>query len=529
MRTGRLLAGRYRLRRQVGVGGMSVVWCAHDEVLGRDVAVKMLAPHTAADPAFVDQVHREARAVAALHHPNIVEVYDYGQDEAAGPARPYVVMELVDGPSLAQLFTGGALPWPRAVAICAQVAAALTAAHARGIVHRDVKPGNVLVTEAEVKLVDFGISATTGEPDDPDGQVLGTPAYLAPERIDGAPVSPAADVYSLGLLLYRALAGRMPWPAATTVEMLVAHREQEPAPLPPIAQLPPEVVRLCRRCLHKRPQDRPDAAEAARVLGLAAGLVAAAPPQAHLATGGARPAAAFGADTGRPGSTGPATKALANPFGRPRRRPGRRRTALGLSTAAAVLVSGAAGAVWLGDETDAGQISPLAAPPAAVAAPKQPEPRCEVRYAVRRAVGGKFSAAVTVANTGTAPISDWRLTFTFPAEQELIRGWNARWRQVGRTVQATGGDLPARASAATRLDGTYRETTALPAEFRLNGTACATVLSAADQTVPPARTTAHRGNGGERKNNADDRDEKGEGKKQGKGRGPGKGNKGKRD
>ncbi|OJF10138.1 hypothetical protein BG844_33860 [Couchioplanes caeruleus subsp. caeruleus] len=492
---------------------MSVVWCAHDEVLGRDVAVKMLAPNTAADPQFVHQVHREARAVAALHHPNIVDVYDYGQDEAAGPARPYVVMELVDGPSLAQLITDGGLPWPRAVAICAQVAAALTAAHARGVVHRDVKPGNVLVIDADVKLVDFGISASAGDSDGSDGQVLGTPAYLAPERIDGTPVSPAADVYALGLLLYRALTGHLPWPAATTGEMLAAHRYDEPAPLPPIAQLPPEVVQLCRRCLHKRPGDRPDAAEAARILARAAGTVAATPAWPGSA-------AAFRAALDRTATVGRPTKTLAS-------RPHRRRTVLGLSTAAAVVVSAAAGVAWLGDGTGTAQVSPLAAPPAAAAAPPQPSPRCEVRYAVRQAVDGRFSAAVTVANTGTAPIRDWRLTFTFPAEQDLIHGWNADWRQVGRTVQAQGGDLPARASASTRLDGTYRKATALPAEFRLNGTPCETVLSAADQSVRPTRTVAREKEGKDDQGGKDDgqkydEDENDRTHKGGKGKGKGR-------
>lgn len=466
-----------------------MVWCAHDEVLGRDVAVKVLTPDTAPSPQVLQQVHREARAVAALHHRNIVEIYDYGQlSEDGGPAQPYVVMELLDGPSLAQVLVDGALPWHRAVAVCAQVAAALTAAHARGIVHRDVKPANVLVTDAEVKLVDFGISAMVGEADESDGQVLGTPAYFAPERIDGGPVSAAADVYALGLVLYRTLTGHLPWPAATAGEMLAAHRHEEPAPLPPIARLPPEVVHLCQQCLRKDPADRPDAVEAARVLALAAGLVPAPLPIAGAAASAESP-----------------TVTLKIPAGS-----GRRRTALALTGAAALLLTAGVGVTWPGETGDI-QVPALAAPPAVAAAPQQPDSSCSVRYAVRRAVKGGFTAAVTIANTGPTTIRDWRLTFTFPAEQTLTRGWNATWRQTGRTVQARGGDLPARASASTGLDGTYRAATALPTEFRLNGTRCDLVLSAAEQAEPPTRTIAHE-NDQEAKNDKRNKGKGGHGK-----------------
>lgn len=141
MESGHLLNGRYRLVDRLGAGGMSVVWRAHDEVLGRDVAVKMLSPELAADPQLLQRVRLEARSAARLRHPNIVEVYDYGEAaDGAGHRLPYVVMEVVEGRSLAQLLTGGALPWRLAVLICAQVAAALAAAHDRGVVHRDVNP-----------------------------------------------------------------------------------------------------------------------------------------------------------------------------------------------------------------------------------------------------------------------------------------------------------------------------------------------------------------------------------------------------
>ncbi|MEU4427708.1 serine/threonine-protein kinase, partial [Actinoplanes sp. NPDC024001] len=261
--------GRFRLRDRLGAGGMAVVWRAHDEVLGRDVALKVLSPDLAQDVSLLARIRDEARAVARLRHPNIVDVYDYG--EAPGPL-PYVVMEVAEGRSMAQLLTAGALPWRVAVLITAQVAAALAAAHEQGVVHRDVKPGNVMVGGARVKLVDFGISASSGDDDRSAGLLLGTPAYLAPERLERGVVRPAADVYALGLLLYRALAGRLPWQASTTTEMLVAHRYQEPAPLPRVAGLPAEVAALCRQCLAKDPEQRPSAAEAAAVLATVAGL-----------------------------------------------------------------------------------------------------------------------------------------------------------------------------------------------------------------------------------------------------------------
>jgi serine/threonine protein kinase len=181
-----------------------------------------------------------------------------------------VVMELVDGQSLDDLVESGPLAWPTAVAICADVASALAAVHARGLVHRDIKPANVLLTERGAKVVDFGISAIAGDQADHAGEdLLGTPAYLAPERLDGAPTAPATDVYALGLLLYKTLTGRLPWDADTPAKMLSAHRYRKPAPLPPIEGLPPGIADLCLRCLAKPPADRPSAEEVAGQLYLA--------------------------------------------------------------------------------------------------------------------------------------------------------------------------------------------------------------------------------------------------------------------
>jgi serine/threonine-protein kinase len=277
------LAGRYRLAGRLGEGGMAVVWRAHDDVLERVVAIKVLGPGQALDAAARARVQSEARAAAALSHPNVAAVHDYG--EAPGPSGepvPYVVMELVDGVSLTDLLADGPVDPADAMRICADVAAGLAAAHARGLVHRDVKPGNVIVAPGGAKLVDFGIAAAIGSPDeaDDDGVMLGTPAYLAPERLADGVVVPGSDVYALGLLLYRMLAGTTPWPVHTTTQMLKAHAYLPPHPLPAVDGVPAEVADLCRRCLAKDPVDRPSAMTVAAVLSGAARTGPAARPSA---------------------------------------------------------------------------------------------------------------------------------------------------------------------------------------------------------------------------------------------------------
>jgi serine/threonine-protein kinase len=232
LRPGRLLADRYRLVDQIGAGGMSVIWRARDEVLDRSVAVKVLAPSLAADARFRDMVRAEARSAAKLVHPHVTSVHDYGETVGAdGTIMSFVVMELLAGEELELRLTEGPLPWPEAVRIGAQVADALAAAHRLGIVHRDITPSNVMMTPAGAKVLDFGIATRIGAPDeDEDGETFGTPAYVAPERLDGAPAQPATDVYSLGVLLHEALTGRVPYPADTW-EQLSAALAGGPAPL----------------------------------------------------------------------------------------------------------------------------------------------------------------------------------------------------------------------------------------------------------------------------------------------------------
>lgn len=251
---------------------MSAVWRARDRVLERAVAVKVLAGAQATARGAQQRIQAEARAAAGLWHPHVTSVYDYGEHtDAAGRQVSYVVMELLPGQTLSQRLAAGPLPPATAMRTCAQVAEALAAAHERKLVHRDIKPSNVMLTPAGVKVVDFGIASTVGRPElEADGQLLGTAAYLAPERLAGGTVLPASDVYALGLLLYRTLTNELPWSAETPTQMLTAHVYVDPAPLPDIEGVSPEVHRLLDSCLARDPADRPDAAEVATTLhGLA--------------------------------------------------------------------------------------------------------------------------------------------------------------------------------------------------------------------------------------------------------------------
>ena len=273
------LGGRYRLLNELGSGGMAVVWKARDEVLGRSVAVKLLAGRYAGDEQSRARIRDEARAAATLSHPNIAQIYDFGESDEAGVPVSYVVMELINGPTLAQKVSDGPIP-PRSVfRICSEVAAALSAAHAIGLVHRDIKPANVMVTAVRAKVVDFGIAAAAG-PGRPDDELLGTPAYLAPERLLSDRIEPASDVYALGVLLYRLLTNESPWSVDTTTQMLDAHVYIAPNPMPQLPGVPPEVTELVHGCLRKEPAERPTAAEASTILADAesAAVAAAAGP-----------------------------------------------------------------------------------------------------------------------------------------------------------------------------------------------------------------------------------------------------------
>ncbi|MFC4017198.1 serine/threonine-protein kinase [Micromonospora sp. GCM10011542] len=266
------LHDRYVLHERIGLGGMSEVWRADDEVLGRPVAVKVLAGKLAADPQLRATIQREARAAARLTHPHVTQVYDYGEATlTGGTVVPYLVMELVDGHNLADRLRLGPLPWPEAVRVAGQIAAALAAAHRIGVVHRDVKPGNVMLTDTGAKVLDFGIAALggphhplaaqTGEP------LMGTPAYFAPERLADGPPNPASDVYALGVLLYRTLTGQTPLPVQTWEDALEVHRRHTPVPPLRVAGLPADIAELTLACLAADPARRPTAAQLATRFG----------------------------------------------------------------------------------------------------------------------------------------------------------------------------------------------------------------------------------------------------------------------
>jgi hypothetical protein len=262
---GTRLALRYRLVAPIEQGGMAVVWRANDELLCRHVAVKLLSGESAGDVELFDLVRREARAAAKLSHPNITAVHDYAEAlRPDGSVTPFVVMELLEGEALAVRLQRGPLGWTEAAAIGAQVADALAAAHEGGVVHRDVTPGNVMLTNSVVKVVDFGICAAIGEPDeDSSGATFGTPAYVAPERLDGQPALPATDVYALGALLYELVTGEPPYPVNTWEELANA-RVHQPRELP--AGVPSRYSAIVWGCLAARPADRPAAADVARDL-----------------------------------------------------------------------------------------------------------------------------------------------------------------------------------------------------------------------------------------------------------------------
>ncbi|GIJ76792.1 serine/threonine protein kinase [Micromonospora phaseoli] len=264
----RTLDGRYRLDQRIGIGGMSEVWRAHDAVLDRMVAVKLVSPGQPDGPASVERIRAEARSAARLVHPNVASVHDFGTGGTVpGRELPYIVMELAEGQTLAAHLRAGPLDWRIAVRVCAEVSAALAAAHAHGIVHRDIKPANVMLTPSGVKVLDFGIAAPAGAADTaPEGIVVGTPAYLAPEQLRRAPATPAADMYALGVLLYCCLAGRLPYAAENVTQLLGPQGRQSLRPLPELPGLPAEVADLCRRCLADDPARRPSSLVAALLL-----------------------------------------------------------------------------------------------------------------------------------------------------------------------------------------------------------------------------------------------------------------------
>jgi eukaryotic-like serine/threonine-protein kinase len=375
--TGVMLARRYRLEAPIAAGAVGQVWRSTDLVLGRPVAVKLLRPEYAEHPEILARFRAEARHAGSLSHPAIAQVYDYG--DAGSSGSPYLVMELVNGPSLARALAAGPLGPERTADVIAQAAAGLAAAHAAGLVHRDIKPGNLLLApDGQVKITDFGIAHVAGSaPLTQTGALVGTPAYLPPERAAGGPATPASDLYSLGVVAYECLVGAVPF-SGPALEIMSAHRN---LPLPPLpSSVPPELAALVAVLTAKDPGARPASAAA---IAERAGRLRGHPARVPVIRGGtgqAPPAAA--APDAQPAtlvSTFPPAAAANQEPGRPpvhqRLRGGRSWPArsVALALAAVALAAGLAG--WLLANASGGASPAHPAEPAARATSSTPASR----------------------------------------------------------------------------------------------------------------------------------------------------------
>jgi beta-lactam-binding protein with PASTA domain/predicted Ser/Thr protein kinase len=254
-----LFDGRYRIVRKLGSGGMANVYLAEDEELGRRVAIKILNDRYANDDAFIERFRREAKSAASLSHPNIVSIYDRGEAEGTY----YIAMEVIEGRSLKELIlTRGPLPIVEAVHYARQILQALRFAHRHGIIHRDIKPHNNLIGEQGLKVTDFGIARYGPSQMTEAGSIMGTAQYLSPEQARGAPVTASSDLYSVGIVLYEMLTGRVPFTGESAIEIAMKHLNDWPRPPSKIRpEIPEEIDHIVLRALAKAPEDRYQSAE----------------------------------------------------------------------------------------------------------------------------------------------------------------------------------------------------------------------------------------------------------------------------
>jgi serine/threonine protein kinase len=288
---GLTFGGRYELQSRIAIGGMGEVWQSIDLVIGRTVAIKILKDEYLGDPGFLERFRAEARHAALVNHEGIANVFDYGEEDGSA----FLVMELVPGEALSTILEREhTLPADKVLDIVAQTAAALHAAHAAGLVHRDIKPGNLLITpEGRVKITDFGIARIADQvPLTATGQVMGTVQYLSPEQASGRSASPTTDIYSLGIVAYESLAGRRPFTGESQVAIAMAQINEQPPPLPDTVSEP--VRNLVISCLAKNPSERPaSAAHLARAsIALRRGDVQAAAASVPAIMAGITPTAA---------------------------------------------------------------------------------------------------------------------------------------------------------------------------------------------------------------------------------------------
>ena len=343
-----LLAGRYRLTDRIAAGGMGEVWRGQDDLLNRAVAIKLLPTGRAGDEAFLARFRAEARYAASLSHPGIARVYDYGESSEFGGA--YLVMELVNGdPLSAILARAGRLSPDATLDIISQAARALDAAHQAGIVHRDIKPGNLLVAAGgTTKITDFGIATAVAAAQashlTETGMMMGTAMYVSPEQATGAQVTDASDIYSLGVVAYECLAGHPPFTASEPLAIAFAHKHEPVPALPP--DVPQPVSDLVYHMLAKTPEERPASvrvvADRADVLRDALALGGSADSAEYLgATRADLPPAATGALLG---DEGPGSR---RPRGGSRRRPGRRRQLVAAGSTAVLCAAAVATGLYL--------------------------------------------------------------------------------------------------------------------------------------------------------------------------------------
>ncbi|MBE8523891.1 protein kinase [Amycolatopsis sp. H6(2020)] len=408
---GELIAGRYRLAERIGQGSMGVVWRARDERLDRVVAIKQLDYDAAIGPAAGDQASqralREARLTARLRHPHAITVHDVVE----APGGPYLVMEYLPSRSLAEiLLDRETLPAEEVARIGAPIASALAAAHAEGVVHRDVTPGNVLLGESGVvKIADFGISRATGEGTVTGGGfIAGTPAYLAPEVAGGHEAGYPADVFSLGATLYRALEGTPPFgndDNAITLLLRIAKEET----IPPRHSGP--LAEVLTRMLQRDPEARPAMAEVQELFEAVTGGRPLPPPRPRPRAG---------------------TRLL-----RVRRRPRRRFVLAGAAGAVLLALGVVIGTVIVPDGTPVA--APVSSGPAAPASSSPPPTTpadlgCAARYEVTNAWPGGYQVQVTVRNDRTAGLSGWTVRWQLPAGHRISGLWNGTFTVDGSTV-----------------------------------------------------------------------------------------------
>ncbi|MFI0443843.1 cellulose binding domain-containing protein [Actinomadura sp. 6N118] len=454
--SGDSLGTRYRLVAPLGHGGMATVWRALDVVLDRAVAVKI--PREDWPDEFKRRFREEAKAAARLNHPNITGVHDYGEED-----QPYVVMELLEGESLSARLAEEALPWQEVAGIGAQIADALAAAHALEVVHRDVKPANVFLTPTGVKILDFGIAFVSAKSAaEADGLLLGTPGYIAPELHAGEEPASSADVYSLGVTLLAALAGR---PAVSAEDL-------------PALDVPEPMARLLRRCLEETPEERPSAAEVAADLRRAAGLPdVVVPGRRPVPVNGGDPAPSPVKTTKILDEPAPAFAPMPGPGAEPASERGVPH-GRALLIAAAVIVALGPLALLIGQLPGTGGDGSSTVPPAASRTPQAAAPpQCAVAYSVNGQWPGGFQVEVRITNIGGSAIEGWRLAWAFSGDQRITQLWNGGREQVGNEVTVTAADwnrtIQPRGTAQFGFlgqddDGAHRK----PTRFTLNGTEC---------------------------------------------------------